>query len=67
MKHIKNALFGLAVVSTLGFGVASATAQVGEAKADSICPFVRTPIECTDCCSAYNWVGIFTDGKCDCV
>lgn len=66
MKHIKNVLFGLAVLSTMGFGVASAAAQPGEAKTGPICPFVRERIECVECCADGGFNADFVNGYCTC-
>lgn len=66
MKHIKNVLFGLAVLSTMGFGVASAAAQPGEAEKGPICPFVRDRIECEGCCADGGFNYDFVGGYCTC-
>lgn len=58
MNRIRNLLFGLGVFATLGFGVASATAQVGKAEEGPVCPFVRSYEECVDCCGGFgSWSG----------
>ena len=66
MERIRNVMFGLAVLSTLGFGVASAAAQPGEAKQEQICPFMRDRIECENCCGAYGMAGYYVNGSCGC-
>ncbi|HEX6040069.1 hypothetical protein [Longimicrobium sp.] len=67
MKRISTLLFAAAVLSTMGYGVASATAQPGRAKAEGICPFARDSESCTDCCGAYGMAGYYSGGTCGCI
>lgn len=67
MKRIQNLLFGALVLSTLGFGAASAAAQPGEARAEKICPFLRTAEECATCCSGHGYTSyLFELRDCSC-
>jgi hypothetical protein len=66
MKRIRNLLFGLGVFATLGFGAATARAEVGTIESRIICPFVRSAEECTDCCASGDAFGTWDGATCTC-
>ena len=66
MKRIHSLVFAAAVLGTLAFGVATATAQPQRKNAEGICPFARTHDACTECCGAYAMAGYFDGVNCGC-
>lgn len=66
MMRIRNMVFGVGVLATLGFGAATARAEVGTVESQVICPFVRSAEECTDCCADGGFNADWAGGRCTC-